>query len=54
MRYRNVRWDNVLRLGAPNQFLKVTKGQVGANFSMLRMNVLHADLQIDRLIGRAF
>lgn len=38
----------------PHQFLKATKGKIDANFSTLRMNVLHADLQINRLIGLAF
>ena len=54
MRHWNVSGENIVLLGAPHQFMKATKGLVGANFSMLRMNVLHADFQINRLIGLAF
>lgn len=54
MRSRNVSGHNVEILGAPLQFLTVAKGEIEASFSSLRMNVLHANLLSNRLIGLAF
>lgn len=54
MRSRNVSGHNVEILGAPLQFLTVAKGESEASFSSLRMNVLHANLLSNRLIGLAF
>lgn len=54
MRSGNVSGDNVEILGVPRQFLTVAKGEIEASFFSLRMNVLHANLLINRLIGLAF
>ncbi|TXT32686.1 MAG: hypothetical protein FD131_259 [Rhodocyclaceae bacterium] len=38
----------------PTNFLKATEVKIEAIFSALRMNVVHAKLLINRLIGLAF
>lgn len=53
MRHGNVN-GGICYLVLPTNFLKATEGKIEAIFSALRMNVVHAKLLINRLIGLAF
>lgn len=53
MRHGNVN-GGICYLVLPANFLKATEGKIGANFSALRMNAVHAILLRNRLIGLVF